>query len=155
MCTITKEEEEEEYVNRYLVGLLVLGVVLVGCGRTEEPERPPPAGLVECRRSASATDDLVQAILEVDEATLTGFMPRFRALVPLVKACVPYAARPDAPRVVQACAHVGKVGTEVIDWMVRAATWSGPDDGTVETMVGHVQLDLLPEYDEATAACFG
>lgn len=143
-------------MNRHLVGLLALGLVLVGCGEADAPKSSAaPTGLVECRRSASATDDLVQAILEVDEARLEGFMPRFRALVPLAEACAPFAKGTDAPRIVRACAQAAKVGIDVIDWLVKAATWAGPNDGTVEAMVGHVQLDLLPAYDEATAACFG
>jgi hypothetical protein len=142
-------------VKRYPAGLVVLGLAMAGCGRSNAPERPPaPAGLAECRRAASATDDLMRAVLEVDEDTLENFMPRFRALLPLAEACAPYANRTNAPRVVKACAAVQNVGTEVIDWMVRAATWSGPDDGTLEAMLAHAELDLLPQYDEAAADCF-
>lgn len=136
---------------------MALVAALATCARAEEPRPAPaaPPGLAECRRAGSETDSLVQAVLDVDDRVLQDFMPRLRALVPLAEACAPYARNPGAPLTVRACAHAAKVGVDLIDWIIMAATWAGPDDGTVEMMLGHVELDLLPEYDEAISGCFG
>lgn len=90
-------------ISRRVAAFLVFGLLLIGCGNgpgEAAPESPAAVtGLEECRRAASATDELIQALMTANEDVMAGFEERFRALVSLAKDCTPHLNGPGTSSV--------------------------------------------------------